>query len=878
MKLNLIQIIVSVTAILFPMSMSAQEVPLMKADKSVISGVLPDGMSYYLVSNPSDKGSADFALVQKTGRLNVADSTVSLPEKVVDVSRDALAALPRFGALVPQKFLTMHGAAAGPEGYVDVRDDATVFRFRDVRISDGKSVLDSVLLAVMDIADRANTSGDEFVGRWYGPESQAVVVSGDIDAQEVALKLRMMSYMIPAKEECERQELKDMESGQLAFLCDPCQDSRLGTVSLEWSSKRVPREYMPTVQPVIFDMSLDVLGRIASRRVKMNLEKAGIPFADVSYGRTGSDRTPYDDRFSVSVTSEKKHAADILAILTEVMASLDVAGALPGEYLLAETGFLADMKEQARRVICTNEEYVDRCISAFLYNSSLASPKEVYAFHRSRNVDESFKRNLFNTIVSALLQPSANLEVRSPLDTVESRRIFDSVWAEVASGSDARPWIDRRADSTAFPGPGIKVKLKSAKEDPLSGGIVWTFSNGFKVIYRKMASAGEMYYALALNGGYGSIPGLEKGEGAFVSDVLRLSRVSGMKYDVFQELLIKEGVQLEARVTLSNTVVEGQLPKEKMSLLMRALLALANEREGLSQAYPYYKAGEELALEYGKEGFDARMTAIDSIMCPDYKFSSYKSEGGLTDGLFVKADDFFVNQMSKLNDGVLVLVGDMDEDGLKKLLLGFVGGFRTKEVALRRPVLRYQPVSGWTTYTLPGPAGSVDVAMSSRMPLTAENHLASSLAVMVLQRELTAALEGSSMRLDVSSSCRIYPEERLNLLVTLYEAPEDGFASGMEMMKPIEALDLVRRTLSDMSGIDVSDDVLKVCKANLKNRISYELKDPAYWVDAIVMRYLDGKDFTTGYAAKVDGITKGKVKEILGLLDKGCKIEYVITK
>ena len=78
--------------------------------------------------------------------------------------------------------------------------------------------------------------------------------------------------------------------------------------------------------------------------------------------------------------------------------------------------------------------------------------------------------------------------------------------------------------------------------------------------------------------------------------------------------------------------------------------------------------------------------------------------------------------------------------------------------------------------------------------------------------------------------------------------------------------------------MEVSEDLLKVFKAQLKNEIASEMKDPRYWVDAIVLRYLDGKDLSTAYASKVDAVTPVKVQSVLKMLDDGSKIEYVTTR
>jgi hypothetical protein len=44
------------------------------------------------------------------------------------------------------------------------------------------------------------------------------------------------------------------------------------------------------------------------------------------------------------------------------------------------------------------------------------------------------------------------------------------------------------------------------------------------------------------------------------------------------------------------------------------------------------------------------------------------------------------------------------------------------------------------------------------------------------------------------------------------------------------------------------------------------------------MRYLDGKDYTTGLASKVDASSVEDIRKILRLIEKGSCIEYIINR
>lgn len=78
------------------------------------------------------------------------------------------------------------------------------------------------------------------------------------------------------------------------------------------------------------------------------------------------------------------------------MSGLDAEGVSMDEYLLAEREFVSGLETDIYAPLRRNSDYIDRCISSFLYNTSSASPKQVLAFHKSRNLPDSMRCRLFN--------------------------------------------------------------------------------------------------------------------------------------------------------------------------------------------------------------------------------------------------------------------------------------------------------------------------------------------------------------------------------------------------------------------------------------------------------------------------------------------------
>lgn len=873
MKSFLIQMFTLLSAVLLHSAAMAQGIAVLPRDPAIVSGTLPDGLNYYLVSDRSAKGQADFALVQKTGRKTVTDC----PSEPVAAARKALASPCGTVSSTLQHYMVRHGASPDRDGFVKVTDDATVFLFSGIGIS-SPAALDSTLMVMMNLVDRCNRTDDDFVSRWYVPGDQAVIVSGDIDPASVAEKLRVMSLMVHSGESLPREEYVWKERPAVFSAVDT--DGPLAEVSVTWFSARTPREYMNTVRSEVFAMAMEVMGDIACERIADILEDRSIPSADVRYEYSDGVDSPSDHSFTVRLAVAEKDCEAAVETVSMVMSSMDAAGVTTGERRLAMSRFKNTLREKARRELNGDGDYVDRCISAFMNGSSLASAKERLSYHSSRNIPDTTGVRLLNGIISALLDKDENIEVSvtGMADSLAVRSLFDSVWVAGQEGKSLRSSSPNMSDTLSFPGSGPKVKLKSVKKDHVSGGSVWTFSNGFKVVYRNMPSDGQLHYMLALNGGYGHVEDLAVGEGAYMSDFLDYCYVSGIKGKDFRDILMTQGITMGTKVHLSNLMVSGTAPEQEAGLLMKALLALSQGCSPSEEALGYYAAGEDLALEYGKVSRTARMTAIDSIMCPGYRYSSYKAPGKISPGFAGRTGSYLSSQMAKMNDGLLILVGDIREDKLKKILLDYVGAFRTRDAAVRRPNVRYQPISGWSTYTKGGEENSIDVVMSARASITADSYMTAAVAVMYLEQKLAESLVDTGYHLSVSHVCRVYPEDRVNVSISVSEADPDGFASGGGGMTAGDVLGIIRSLLSDISHKGVDGSAISGYMSRLKNEIAVEMNDPSYWTTAIALRHLDGKDLSTDYASKIDAVTAEKVEAMLSSLVSGSKVEYVIMK
>lgn len=852
-------------------ALHSQDIQKLPADPAIRSGVLPNGVTYFLTTNPLYKGMADFALVQKVGYETVPAEEGS---RVISISQQALAAQPRLLSPSVQDFFTSHGVVPGLNGFVEVSENATVFRFNDMMVAESPQLLDSTLLVLMNMVERGVVSDDEFVKRWYGAPDHAIIISGDINTGSVLEKLRMLSYMVPSSESSPRQEYEWQEEDMSVSLNkDGSRD--IVTVSVTWRLQRTLREYMNTVQPLVYERYMSEMGIIACDRIAKRLDRAGIAYTGISYDYQNSIRSLDDEKFQISLSVSPSAVDTAVNVLASVMSGIDNGDVSVDDMRRAESIFLERLPRNERM---ENSAYVDMCIASYIYNSSLASEKEVRQFHSSKNISDSEELSIFNSVVTASVDPERNtvLGLRGNISEVSSDGLKD---AFLSAWSAAEPMpADTGRNDVALWGPGEKVKVSSSRKEHMSGGTIWKLSNGMRVIFKKMPTDNVVYYSLMLNGGYGNLSDIRTGDGAYMSDYLDFCTIGGVSADVFKDELRKKGMTMDFKVNVSNTTIKGIAPDDGLESLLKVLLTVLNDRSVDKDAFARYAANEKLRLELTRGSLQDRLGIIDGIIYPDYKYTSWRSAGRLDESLAERADAFVDNLASKMNDAILILTGDVDESMLKKVLSMYASGFKVTEGAFSRPIVRGQPISGEVLYTVQGEENSVDIAMSAPLSLTADNYYAAIMTAMALRKNVIQTVSGTGMTVDITHDFSKYPQERFSLVVSLKEASASGFAPGTSAEDPIEAMNAVRRNLKNLDSIEISVAELKSYKSLLKKLMGMRKDNPEWWLKFINMRYLDGKDFVTGCDAKIDAVSVDKVKFLLKSLADGARVEYVTSR
>lgn len=839
---------------------SGQEMPALGVADEIKRGSFPNGLEYYLVSNASEKGFADFALVTKKPYDGLSD-------------RVLLDSLPHFGSRPPYRFLADNGVGYSQSGYIVSRPDARIVSLQKVPVYD-TDVADSTLMMMLDVAATSRAP-------------QAVIVSGDIDVAKIRERMDLLSMMVPKLDGGTPEDSYEwVPRDSLRMIVTYNSTEEVAAINAIFNARRLPASMMNTLQPLVTEAYSYILGRIVATRIEDAFREGGIPLARMRFDYHDSSESSGDEYYSFSVFTSAGRLDDATAALASVLSSIDKNGVTPAE--LEDTKFR--MKSELKRMEfgrkLSNAEYVQKCIASYLYGSNLASEASLNRYIMGRSLPADRELSLFNGFAAAVLDSARNLTLRydvpyAGVDRSLMRRTFFDAWASSKPGG--QEYKGFFSDTSSVYGPLKKSRLRVETTEPVSGGKMWTFANGVRVVFKKMDTAGEFHYALMLRGGLSYVPDLHPGESAFVEDMLGLSTIAGMRGRDFMSVLSANGITMNVEAGLSDMRIYGMAPKNKFPLLMRALLAISRDRVPDAGEFEYYRNAEALRIDMGALSPRNVNSLMDSIMRPNYFYTDRKRMENLHDDLPERAERYFASEFAKVNDGMLVLTGDLDEDKLKKELSRTVGGFDTHSRYSPRPKVSSRFASGSVTYmseSLPGLVGGgeigVNVGMSAALSYSIDSYIAFKAAAACVEKELVSALAGCGAYAEVSDRLEIFPAERMFLYVNCHPCRAAGLPASVEPGDPLSILDAVRRVTSRLDSIEISAADLQAYKEVLVSEFERLRSDPEGVAGSVLVRYSEGKDLVTSFSRAVDELTAEDISGVLSMLQQGAEVEYVI--
>jgi len=818
--------------------MPAQSLPQLDTDSRIVRGELRCGVKYYLIQNTVEKGYADIAVIRKGDALDRG------PRKMLD-------SLYNFSDIKPYRFLSRHGIGYRKDGYFSISGPVTAFHFDNVPTYNS-SAADSTLLLSFNLIGESLTD-------------QAIIVSGDISTPDVIRKMDIFSLsLLPRFKPNTRPERQwsRVDTASIRFRPGPA------SITATYRSERTPKALMNTAQPLVMQNFSEELDVILTRRIIRALQSRGIPTTGCSYTYTGSAATSGDERHTITVGTDAAHLHDAATAISETISTIAGGHISIDEYTSAKAALYVKRNTLEQSTSSSNADFISRCTASFLYSADLA-PVNTRISLTHRNIDNATELRLFNGIASAIFDREANLTLTAT-GTTDTTLLttFNRAW-------DRQPLLfpTGAKDTLGLQSTSAKTRIRKVSIDPISGGELWTFSNGIQVIFKRTAKpSNQFHFGLFIKGGYSGVATLRPGEGGFFSDILSLYDIAGLKAPDFANMLSSNGITLTPDVSPSGLSLTGNAPSNRLPLVLKSLLSIANNRTLSPDASASYIQDERLRIARR----DSIGGTLDRMMYPGYVYTPFKDPSRLNNALISKADKYFNERFINVNDGILVICGDLQADALKKMLARFVGGFRTGGEETFRRTSTIQPRSGESTFSAEGRDKSINILIAAPMAYTTTSYITTRIALPAIRRAIVDAVAPYGMAVEVTGQMTVFPQENFSVRITCTPAASSGLPASIPEADQLHAISAVRRAISQLGKYNITDEDAKAWSAMVSAQMTAETNDAASTVNTVITRYSSGKDLVTRYSDIAGKTSADDIREILASVSSSGRVEYVI--
>ncbi len=724
---HLLSIALLLMAVLALKAQAPQPNPL-PLDPSVKHGVLPNGLSYYILHNEEPKDRANFYIAQKVGSTLEAPDQLGLAHFLEHMAFNGTKTYPGKNLL---NYLQSKGIRFGADINAYTSFDETVYNIDNVPTTDVQ-LMDSVLLALRDwsgsiLLEESEIDAERGVIReewrsrnnaqvrmyeamlpkifqeyqyqqmpigkidiimnfkpevlrayykkWYRPDQQGIIIVGDFDATVMEKKVIELFSSIPMPENAaERTYPIVRDNTDPIYFAYTDKELQNSMITVSFKSEKLPFALRNTDMGYLYTEIIPVmLSSMINERLSDYAQEADCPYAyaGVRIGNFYVAKTK--DSFNIYIIPKTDPEAAYKAALA-VVARACKTGFLTSEVERARDKIIASLdKAYNERNKTQNTAKAQELINNFIDN------KPALGIENERQIASMFLTNIpveaYNGVASQLMTPNNEVIVASAPDgqMILSETASISLLNE-AMNAEYEPFQEEVITDpliSSLPSPG---KIISETEDSELNTTVFTLSNGTKVVLKSTDfEPDNITIQMIEQGGKRSFPLSQAANVVLCEDAYNCAKIGPFDMKMLKKYLAGKKVNLTFEIGNFTNLFNGTSTVKDFTTLMELLYASCTS------------LGEDKA-SYDAQISQARAFMMNYSQDPDFIFQQhidmlkYNNNPMMmqpTVELIDQADystmiGMIMDITSNAADFTLMIVGNISKETLRPLLEQYI--------------------------------------------------------------------------------------------------------------------------------------------------------------------------------------------------------------
>lgn len=925
----------SMAAILIAISAIAQMPQKLPLDPKVRSGVLENGLTYFVVQNSEPKGQAEFYIAQKVGSILEEESQRGLAHFLEHMAFNGTENFPGNGVI---SYLEKIGVKFGANLNAYTSLDQTVYNISNVPVK-RQGIIDSCMLILRDwscaisltdkdideergvIREEFRTSSSamlrmyekifpeimpdsryayrlpiglldvinnftyeelrSYYNKWYRPDNQGIIIVGDIDPVAIENKIKTLFGAIPKHENAaERIQLPvpDTKETLVGIASDP--EASTTELMLMYKHDVVPVEMRGTAVGIVMNFMNSMVSSMLSSRLNEIAQKPEAPFTSAYADYGGYIIAQTKDALSISARVKEGRTAEALKIITNEAERVKRHGFTASEYERSKATYMSNLEQvYNERDKQKNSYYVSQVLNHFLTGEAYPGIETTYAMLQqvapNIPIDQvnQYAKELprEENIAIALLMPEKEGLVKPSKEEILA--IFESARKE-----EVKAYEETVSNEPLVPVAPAAGKVLSELKEPMSSSTVWNLSNGATVVIKKTDFKQDQILFSASSRGGSSLIGKENI--IETKDLVGVATAGGLgKYNVtdLRKVLAGKNVTVRPSISIMSESISGaSTPKDIETFMQLLYLNFTGIRED-QEAFQTYKARLKAQIEnMDSQPMSAFSDTLQKVMYNNNPYANRMTLEMLDKLDYSKSLELYRQRFANASDFVFTFVGNVDEAILKPLVETYIASLPSNKSQKENWAnVGLIPVKGKVVKhfekAMQTPKATVYTIMSGKIPYTVENTILASFAKQVFDMVFTR-----SIREDEGGTYGV----GVNLSLSYY--PDDnfmflfGFDTDVALREKLLARAHKEIGIVLEKGVS-QEDFAKIMEYSQKT-FTQNLRENNYWLGVINTRFMLGKDMHSTYESTLKSITPEKVtKFIKQTLTQGNQIEVVMN-
>lgn len=898
----------------------AQQLPELPADTAVISGTLPNGLTYYIRYNETPKGQADFHIAQKVGSILEEENQRGLAHFLEHMCFNGTKNFPGNSLI---SYLESIGVKFGSHLNAYTGTDETVYKITNVPTA-RPEVTDSVLLILHDWANELTLDPEEIdkergviheewrttnVGQmrileqllpviypdskyghrlpigtmevvdnfpyqalrdyyeaWYRPDLQGIVVVGDIDPVRTEQVIKDMFSDIKMPENAPaRVEFPVPDTPGTIFAVGADKEQTNSIVYLMFKHEALPREMRNTPVYLTFDYIQEMISGMLNARFAEMMSKPETPFAFAQSEIGNYIVSNTEDMFAVIAAAKDGDIAKTLQSIYREVLRAQRGGFTQTEYDRVRAEYLATIEKlYNNRETLENSVYTNQIIRSFIDGIPMLDVETEYKV--MQQLAQLIDVNTINATFSEMVTDDNRVVLCLLPDNVTIPS--EAQLKEMMAGVDAEEievFTDNVREDPLIPSLPAAGKVNEvAPMADFEGTEVWTLSNGATVYVKKTDfKADEITFIASAPGGLSQVYATTSPANGQALEVFADQYgIGAYNNSDLQKYLAGKKVSFSPSFELYETSVSGSSTPKDLPTLMELI-------------YGYFTT-----VTYHADEFEATRSLYSGLIqnqeaSPQYLFNKYLmqtlysspyqqqlSVATLQECTRQGIEDLVRSRVADASQWSFTFVGNYDPEQLRALCEQYIATLPSTATAPRR-VLSANPAyetvsgSGTTTYTTPMETPQTWCAIVESATVPFSS---SNAKLASIAGQIMSARLLKTIREEMGAVYSISAQGNLDAQLGLNAALLTAFPMNPE--KKNEVLESIANEYEAMAREITAEELNKVKEYMVKSYTERLEKNPA-WASYINQWTLTGKNLFTNAVDEVSAITPADVQNFV---------------